>query len=117
MYTAADALDEVQAHVADALAALIELHEDLGRPLPPALHPLITTPGVPIWTEDINRGGGDVKYRKSPGSYASSAVRKSVAGAGARIASSTRPPVALLLFPTGAIRISKSVRYATSSGS
>lgn len=30
MYTAADALDEVQAHVADALVALIELHEDLG---------------------------------------------------------------------------------------
>ncbi|MBC7250289.1 MAG: type II toxin-antitoxin system HicB family antitoxin [Anaerolineae bacterium] len=53
LLTEADTLDEVQAHVADALAALLELYEDLGKPLPPALQPLVTTPGVPIWVETL----------------------------------------------------------------
>jgi antitoxin HicB len=53
LVTEADSLDEVQAHVTDALAAVIELYEDLGKPLPPALQPLVTTPGAPIWTETL----------------------------------------------------------------
>ncbi len=34
LVTEADTLDEVIPHVADALAALIELYEDLGQPAP-----------------------------------------------------------------------------------
>jgi antitoxin HicB len=44
LITEADTLDQVQANVADALAALIEMYEDLGKPLPPAL------PGGGAWT-------------------------------------------------------------------
>ena len=36
LITEADTLDEVAHNVDDALAALIEAYEDLGRPLPPA---------------------------------------------------------------------------------
>jgi antitoxin HicB len=32
LVTEADTLEEVQSHVSDALAALIEIYEDLGRP-------------------------------------------------------------------------------------
>ena len=53
LVTEADTLDEVHAHVADALAALIELYEDLDKPLPPTLRSLATTPDVPIWTETL----------------------------------------------------------------
>ncbi|MBN1933323.1 MAG: type II toxin-antitoxin system HicB family antitoxin [Anaerolineae bacterium] len=38
LITEADTLDQVQPHVADALAALIEGHQALGKPMPPALH-------------------------------------------------------------------------------
>jgi len=44
-------MDEVHANVADALAALIELYEDLKRPLPDVLRPLQTT--STIWLETI----------------------------------------------------------------
>jgi antitoxin HicB len=37
LVTEADAMDEVNANVADALAAIIEVYEDLGRPLPEIL--------------------------------------------------------------------------------
>ena len=37
LVTEADTLDEVQHHVADALAALIEIYADLGCPLPATL--------------------------------------------------------------------------------
>jgi antitoxin HicB len=53
LITEADTLDQVQAHVADALAALIEIYEDLGQSLPQALQPLATSPGTPIWAETL----------------------------------------------------------------
>ena len=53
LVTEADTLDEVQHHVADALAALIEIYEDLGRPLPAVLKPLVALPGEPIWAETL----------------------------------------------------------------
>ncbi len=36
----ADSLEEVAANVADALAAVIEIYEDTGRPLPAILQPI-----------------------------------------------------------------------------
>jgi antitoxin HicB len=53
LITEADTLDQVQANVADALAALIEMYEDLGKPLPPALQPMATSLGTPIWVETL----------------------------------------------------------------
>ena len=53
LITEADTLDQVQANVADALAALIEMYEDLGKPLPPALQPIATLLGAPIWVETL----------------------------------------------------------------
>ncbi len=40
LITEADTLDEVSTNVADALAAVIEIYEDSGRPLPDILHPI-----------------------------------------------------------------------------
>lgn len=40
LLTEADTLDEVAANVADALAAVIEIYEDAGRPLPAVLQPV-----------------------------------------------------------------------------
>ena len=40
LLTEADTLDEVSANVADALAAVIEIYEDTGRPLPAILQPV-----------------------------------------------------------------------------
>lgn len=37
LITEADTLDEVSVNVADALAAVIEIYEDAGRPLPARL--------------------------------------------------------------------------------
>ena len=37
LITEADSMNEVNANVADALAAIIEFYEDLGRPLPEIL--------------------------------------------------------------------------------
>ena len=53
LITEADTLDQVQANVTDALAALIEMYEDLDKPLPPALQPLVTSLGAPIWVETL----------------------------------------------------------------
>lgn len=39
LITEADTMDEVLPHVSDALAAVIELYEDLNRPLPTFLQP------------------------------------------------------------------------------
>lgn len=51
LITEADSMDEVNANVADALAAIIESYEDLGRPLPQVLHPLQTD--STLWLETI----------------------------------------------------------------
>lgn len=40
LITEADTLDEVAPHVADALATVIEIYEDMGRPLPAVLQPI-----------------------------------------------------------------------------
>jgi antitoxin HicB len=40
LITEADTLEEVMPHVTDALSALIEAYEDLGRPLPAVLQSL-----------------------------------------------------------------------------
>ena len=53
LITEADSLDQVHTHVADALAALIEIYEDLGKSLPQVLQPLATLPGAPIWAETL----------------------------------------------------------------
>ncbi|MBC6420249.1 MAG: type II toxin-antitoxin system HicB family antitoxin [Hormoscilla sp. SP5CHS1] len=53
LVTEADSIDEVLPNVADALAALIEIYEDLGKPLPPILQPVATAPDTPIWTETL----------------------------------------------------------------
>lgn len=42
LITEADTLDEVASHVADALATVIEIYEDSGRPLPSFLKPIAT---------------------------------------------------------------------------
>ena len=53
LVTEADTLDEVLPHVADALAALLELYEDLGQPLPPALRSLPLSNNAPTRTEAV----------------------------------------------------------------
>jgi len=49
LITEGDTIQEGLANVQDALAAYIELHRDLGRPLPAALQPLAGD--APIWLE------------------------------------------------------------------
>lgn len=51
LITEADTLDEVTPHVADALEAIIEAYQDLGRPLPAVLHPL--SHNITLWTEAL----------------------------------------------------------------
>jgi antitoxin HicB len=51
LVTEADTLEEVQAHVADALAALLELYADTGEPVPDALRALVAETDLPIQTE------------------------------------------------------------------
>jgi len=46
LITEADSLGEVYINVADALAALLEIYEDLGRPLPTVLQPLKTSVAI-----------------------------------------------------------------------
>ena len=53
LITEADTLAEVAVNVGDALAALIEIYEDTGRPLPAFLGPLVTTPDVLLYTEAL----------------------------------------------------------------
>mgnify|MGYP000132630840 FL=1 len=49
LVTEADTLDEVAPNVADALSALIEMYQDLNKPLPPVLQPM--APVSTLWTE------------------------------------------------------------------
>jgi antitoxin HicB len=49
LITEADTLEEVMPHVADALSALIEAYEDLGRPLPAVLQ--LLAPDSPFLIE------------------------------------------------------------------
>lgn len=51
LITEADSIDEVSANVADAIAALIETYEDLERPLPPILEPLVAD--SVIWADAL----------------------------------------------------------------
>ena len=53
LVTEADTLEQVIPHVADALGALLELYEDLNKPIPPALRPLIVESETPIWIETL----------------------------------------------------------------
>lgn len=49
LITEADTLEEVAPHVADALAAVIEIYEDVGRALPTALQSV--APDAPLRIE------------------------------------------------------------------
>lgn len=49
--TEADDVSEIYTHVADALAAVIELYEDTKRPLPTVLQPIAA--GAAMWTETL----------------------------------------------------------------
>lgn len=51
LITEADDISQVYPHVADALAAVIELYEDMKRPLPAILQPLTSTTAV--WAEAL----------------------------------------------------------------
>ncbi|GAB4533437.1 MAG: hypothetical protein Kow0063_15420 [Anaerolineae bacterium] len=51
LVTEADTLALVIPNVADPVAALLEMYEDLSRPIPPALLPLIPESKSPLWTE------------------------------------------------------------------
>lgn len=51
LVTEADTLEQVIPHVADALAALLELYQDVGKPIPPALRLRVAEPETPLWTE------------------------------------------------------------------
>lgn len=51
LITEADTLEEVVPHVTDALEAIIEAFQDLGRPLPPVLQPLNRQ--TTIWAETL----------------------------------------------------------------
>ena len=49
LITEGDTVHDVLEHVGDALAAIIEAYEDLGRPIPPVLqHPRLD---APLWLE------------------------------------------------------------------
>ncbi|AFZ47231.1 Uncharacterized protein family UPF0150 [Cyanobacterium stanieri PCC 7202] len=51
LITEADTLDEVIPNVSDALSALIEAYQELNKPLPSFLNPIIE-PSL-IWTETL----------------------------------------------------------------
>lgn len=51
LITEADDVSEIYTHVADALAAVIELYEDMQRPLPTVLQPIDA--GAAMWTETL----------------------------------------------------------------
>ena len=53
LITEADTLDQVVHRVSDALATLLELYEDLGRPIPPALRPMLPEADTAIWAETL----------------------------------------------------------------
>lgn len=51
LITEADNVSQISIHVADALAAVIELYEEMKRPLPAELQPLAS--GATLWTETL----------------------------------------------------------------
>jgi antitoxin HicB len=51
LITEGDTAKEALANASDALAAIIEAYEDLGRSLPPALQQLATD--TPLWVETL----------------------------------------------------------------
>ena len=51
LVTEGDLVDEVLTNVRDALAAVIEAYEDLGRPIPPAIQ--VGDPRATVWLETI----------------------------------------------------------------
>lgn len=51
LITEADTLDDVIPNVSDALSALLEAYQELNKPLPSFLHPIIE-PTI-IWTETL----------------------------------------------------------------
>lgn len=51
LITEGDTIDEAYANVADALAAVIELYEEEGRPLPKAI--TIPARGEIVWSEAL----------------------------------------------------------------
>ena len=53
LVTEADKLDDVQPNVADALIALLELYQDLNKPVPAALRTLVADADSPIWAETL----------------------------------------------------------------
>jgi antitoxin HicB len=53
LVTEADTLDEVQTHVGDTLAALLELYQDLDKSVPAALPTLVADSDTPIWAETL----------------------------------------------------------------
>ena len=51
LVTEGDSLEQAYANVADALAAVVELYEEQGRPLPPGIH--LPHSGQVIWSDAL----------------------------------------------------------------
>jgi len=51
LITEADTLADVASNVSDALAVVLEIYEDEGRPLPAFLGPLTATPNALLYTD------------------------------------------------------------------
>jgi antitoxin HicB len=51
LITEGDTIPEALAHAQDALVAVIEAYEDLGRPLPPVLQRVALDLQTPFWIE------------------------------------------------------------------
>ncbi|HEX5758342.1 MAG TPA: type II toxin-antitoxin system HicB family antitoxin [Thermoanaerobaculia bacterium] len=51
LVTEGDSIEEALANVRDALAAVIEAYEDLGRPLPASTQ--LSDPDSPFWLETV----------------------------------------------------------------
>ena len=51
LITEGDTIAEALINVQDALVAVLEAYEDLGRSLPPVLHRLAVDPESPFWIE------------------------------------------------------------------
>jgi len=51
LVTEGDTISEALANVEDALIAIIEAYEDLGRPLPPVLERVVLDFHTPFWIE------------------------------------------------------------------
>lgn len=58
LVTEADTLAQVVPHVADAVAALLELYEDLGNPVPPALRRPVAVPDASLLPRDASTAIG-----------------------------------------------------------